>query len=146
MKAERKQVVLAVMGFIFLAVLFGGITGSLNLPRYSALAKNGVSTQGVVTETRCSVHNTVSYKFQVQGRDFHGSTNQLDRDCSMVRVGERLEVTFLPTDPSVNAGGDFLGAYKNERESVLLAALGMPTFITAVAVFRARRRRFTAGA
>jgi hypothetical protein len=146
-RIERWQVVLGVLGFVGVAAVVGGLTASVNLFHYSALKKHGASSPGVVTETRCSHHNTVLYEFQVQGRTFQGSTSAgwLAPNCSVIHAGDRLQVTFLPADPSVNGGGDFPSAYRNEVVSVLLAALGVPSLLTAVVVFRAFRRRSAAG-
>lgn len=81
------------------------------------LARCGVSTQGLVTDTEMSFPQSrllarsresyrLHYKFQLGGRMFHGGT-KVSRDRWLkAGAGLPIEVVYLPSDPDVNRIGD----------------------------------------
>jgi hypothetical protein len=80
------------------------LLGSLHLPEYFALARDGARTAGHVLTTRCDHHSRFSYAFDAGGRRFvgRGSDWTSGLHCSEMRPGDRVPVVYLASRPDVS--------------------------------------------
>jgi len=94
MTAKQLGILACIGAFLFFAINF-------NLSDHSWLAwyrmsQHGIKTTATVTEVRPQIHQGCSYKFEVAGKQYVGSGG----GCSPVGVNGKLEVYYLPDDPT----------------------------------------------
>src|SRR5262245_61724800 len=119
--------------YLVFAAAFGLTIGSLNLPKYYRLHRNGKETVGTVTSTDCAQHSLIRYSFDVDGQK-HGG--QGTGDCPNLAPGAQLEVWYLPEDPSVNVLYSASSRFWNECISVGMVMIFPPAIITAFFMWR----------
>ncbi|WP_029919752.1 hypothetical protein [Nevskia soli] len=129
--------------YLVLAAIFAaGMYQLTGLRSYLALVAHGIETRGIVVGTACANHDRYRYTFQAQGRWFSGSASGgIAKDCSELRSGEEIGVTYLSTDPSVNTAGDVRQRRNNEILSSLLVVLLFPAAIVLRFGLRSHPRR-----
>jgi hypothetical protein len=103
--------------FAGLGVVFLGVGGLVLVRRYEAAQKTvsvlrrGEATPGRILEVRenynVTVNNrhpwTITYQFQVDGRDYEGRVSTLNRPDPQLQPGQAAHVLYLPGAPEVNA-------------------------------------------
>src|SRR6266487_1811574 len=105
--------------------------GSLNWRSYRRMAGPGVSGQGTVIELRPKIHNTLRYEYHVAGRAFEGQMQSWPPNppLEQLSVGQSLVIYYDPEHPEESVLGDPKPILKNETISIVLAAVGVPTFL-----------------
>jgi hypothetical protein len=122
---------LAVVSWLFLAVLIGGICGSINLPCYYSLLNHGVATTGTIVELTPQQHQTAIAEYHVDGRRYTAQDQVTGPNppLSELKVGDAIVVFYVPGQLAYYTFGDPRGRLPNELMSVIFAGLLMPTMI-----------------
>jgi Protein of unknown function (DUF3592) len=127
---KRARLRRQMLAWLILALVFGGIMGSLNLLRYTRLARQGLAVAATVVRTECHNHQTISYRFAAEGQAYTGSGNA--DACERLRPGDQVTAYYLPTNPETNSPGDVHQRLANEIITVALAATVFPSILVAV--------------
>jgi hypothetical protein len=107
---------------------------------YYRLRSKGILTDG--TAVARLPHDEIKYSFRVNGAVYQGlgvagfGTVPFER----MSIGDKLPIYYLPKDPKINCLGSPEKLLSNELPPVLLGVILFPTMITAVFVFRYKRR------
>ena len=112
---------------LFFAVSMGPqavVDGALSLASRPAVA--------VVSENRLE-HVTCGYRFQVQGKSYHGK----GYDCGEDNLGQQIAVYYWPTYPGISSNR-LPGEVSLSR---VLIAMALLIGIVGVALFKARRAK-----
>ncbi len=106
------------------------LLGSLHLPEYFALARDGSRTAGHVLTTRCDHHSRFSYTFDAGGRSFvgRGSDWTSGLHCSELRQGDRVPVVYLASRPDVSTSTAD-APHLLEREAAVVAGSALLGFL-----------------
>jgi hypothetical protein len=133
---------LVIGAYAALALIFGGVTSSVNMPRFAKVRSFGRAAQATVSRTDCANHALVVASFEVSGVTYEarGTDGYQNPQCPTIKVGDRVLVFYLPSDPTVNVLGDVHWRWNNEVISVLGAMFVLPV-IPAVAVWWRHVRR-----
>lgn len=132
-----------IVSYFLMAIAFWLLLSHIGATeRYVQLARAGVPVEAIVVRPDCGNHATFIYRFEVDGRQFESRdhASPTGRDCDSLKVGEKIEILYLPTDPSVTMVGNPNEQLLGERISIALASLVMPGFILWAL---ARRRRLS---
>jgi len=116
------------------ATLMGLATGVIDQYR---LVGEGAQVKGFVIEPDCGRHLSIAYRFDVAGATYSGVS--VSDHCSTVVAGSEVNVHYLPADPSVNTAEDPGRLFRNNRDTILMAALTSPAFL--LLIFRARLKK-----
>ncbi len=129
--------------WLLLAVVTAVGIGGLNWPVYRRMAARGVLDKATVVELFPKIHDTVRYEYEVGGRTFEGKMQswQPNPPLEQLGVGQSLVIYYDPQHPEVSVLGDPKLILRNETISVLLATLGVPTFVVVRWTWRASRKR-----
>lgn len=128
--------------WLVLALVVALGIGSLNWSGYRRIASRRVSSEAVVVELLPDVHNTVRYEYAHGGRIFQGQMQSWPPNppLEQLRVGQRLVIYVDPARPEKSVLGDPAPILRNETVSIVLAAVGLPTFLVVVWVWRSLRK------
>ena len=131
----------AITWLVFAIAVAVGL-GSLNWPTYRRSAVRGVEGQAKVIELLPKIHDTVRYEYRVAGRTFEGqmTTWQPNPPTEQLNVGNSLTIYYDPDHPEVSVLGNPKPILRNETISVVLAALGAPSFLVLAWAWRASRK------
>ena len=123
------------------------VVGRLNWPAYRRLAVVGVPGQATVVELLPNIHNTVRYKYRVEGREFQGQMQswQPNLPLSQLAVGNPLVIYYDPQRPENSVLGYPKPMLENETISVTLAAVIIPTIMVGSWVWRSFRKHADKG-
>lgn len=117
---------------VLAAALWFGI-GSISISRLRRLATEGVQAEAIVRSTSCEHHSTVSYTFEAGGELIGSKGLSPDsRPCDEIRVGDRVAVWFVPSEPTICTLREPNAALENERMSTGLGAIMMPAWILSI--------------
>jgi hypothetical protein len=113
-----------------------------NLWRYRQLAARGVAESGRVTGLEPLNHQFVDYSYEVGGRVLSstGSAGFGNPGFGVLRVGDRVSISYLPDNPYFSCLGDPHLLLRSEAISVLLAAVLFPSLV--LGGFATRYSRF----
>jgi Protein of unknown function (DUF3592) len=107
-ETEDKQIVAVVAVCIVLLLAIVGWLGALGLQKqhtFNTVSTQGVSAVATVTGKECSCGDhlvrDVVYSFQAGGIPYIGE-HSLPKGVAPLRVGDRVEVIYLPGNPSIN--------------------------------------------
>lgn len=123
----------AAVGCVILAA-FGLVIGgasAANLSYHSSLKTHGVTTTAVVTSTDSGDHNSLCYRFVVDGRSHASCGNGENGEVSSLTPGRTIQIVYDRTQPAVSCWCKPSTSAKNDVTS--LAAMG--TLLVAFAVF-----------
>ena len=97
---------------------------------YRELIASGTQVLGEVVQQDCQNHDSFVYRFEASGQSFQnrGLTGAI-KPCSALRPGDRVNVYYLPREPSVSTSANPRDLLQNEEESVALAALVVPALV-----------------
>jgi hypothetical protein len=115
--------------FLVLVVVFS-LQGK-SLLHYYNLLRTGHRSTGRITESHPESHRTIRYEYDADGRGYTGVS-----EGHSGRVGESIEVWFLPSDPETVCAGDPRDHLLNELTFTLFMALVFPTLT--ILILRAR--------
>jgi hypothetical protein len=104
------------------AGVFAVLMGSYNLPQFVGLAKRGVSAQAKVIEVKSEQYCTVTYRYQVAGKDYTDS----DSFCGL-KAGAAHTVYYDPVSPDVSTLYPPSVALKDMVVAMTLICLCLPT-------------------
>ena len=128
-------------------IVFG--LSSLNWFKYNRIVNRGVLTQGTVLALLPNDHNTISYRYNVNGQNFKAQTQLWAPNPPMEKlaIGDSVVVYYDPVHPESSVLGDPKMILTNENISIAIAALMIPTilFISInISVRRSKKRSSTA--
>jgi hypothetical protein len=139
--SRRSHIIAIAIFWLFLSAVTAFGLGSINIPKFQELNRNGISTSGTVVSTDCLNHNSVYYNYAVQGHTYSGRTT-LTR-CLQLKIGDDLVVYYSSRFPSLNDARNPRDALFGEYMSVGMATLFVPpTIILMIYLQRHRIRRF----
>ena len=71
----------------------------------SDLRNTGVDATAHITSTECSSHGKFNYEYSSIERKVtgYGNSNNCNLACQDIKVGDNLNIKFLPNEPNVNA-------------------------------------------
>jgi len=120
------------------AIAIAILLTSQNVPTFRRLATRGVEARGIVLELHPEIHATLTYKYQVGGSTFRGQTQPWPPNppLQQIKVGQEVVIYYDPEHPEVSALGDPHLMLNNEISSVVLGAIGLPTFLVIVLKYR----------
>ena len=133
------------MNFFFYYLTFATIiavsAGRGDWLNYYRLSKYGVEAKGTVTATDCAGSKSVSYRFAAGGKEFtgKGSGNFGNPECTALKPGDPLSVTYLPADPQSNLPGNQSERLTKESTGIAMAAIFIPLVIL-LAIFLIMRK------
>jgi hypothetical protein len=132
--------------WLILAAAFALGIGTLNVPLFNHLIRNGVREQATAVKLTPEFHNTVRYEYQVGAIKFEGQSQSWlpNPPVEKIKVGEPLVIYYDPLNPSRSVLGDPKPMLTNELISVGMVVLAVPTVI----VFRLmqyQRRKHSKG-
>ena len=91
---------------------------------YRELETSGVGTTGVIAQK--TYHSVVVYTFVVEGKEYSGKSRTgiagIPRS-ELLHAGDSIPVSYLPTDPKVNAAGAIEDLLQDQYESLFALAL-----------------------
>ena len=91
---------------------------------YRELETSGVWTTGTITQK--TYHGVVVYTFVVEKNEYSGKSRTglagIPRS-ELLRAGDSISVSYLPTDPQVNAAGTVEDLLQDQYESLFALAL-----------------------
>jgi len=119
---------------VLLAAITGGGLKNGGWWRYLRLTRSGIHGAGLVDRTERENHCLAEYVFMVDGRQFRG----VDNDCEAT-VGQKVEVTYLPTEPSVSCRGTARQRLYNELVTLVFGGVMFPPIVMAVWGWRKHR-------
>ena len=72
------------------------------------LVKYGITSAATVVRKDCSNHERFYYQYKVNEIKYTGEeySSRVGRRCGDLNLGETLEITYLPAEPTVSATGD----------------------------------------
>jgi hypothetical protein len=118
---------LLILIWVSLATGVALVIGSLNVPFFYKLLKDGKTTEAVITQTTPQNHCEVVYRFIVDGNEYQRS----DTDHCTQHVGARVTIYYYPEksgEPSERTSYDPpREALFNELIPIFLAAIFVPT-------------------
>ena len=132
-----------VLAWLAIALTIGIVLYNINLKSYILLSRHGLRAAGAVTAREPQDHDSVTASYSVGGRIYavrRSFVAEPNPDKSTLRVGDAVTIFYLPLDPEVATIGDPSALIPNETISILMAMLGVPTFIVFVVRRRAERR------
>lgn len=117
--------------FFFLIALFAGFFGLKQLGDENALKKEGVVVQGTIKnieETHTRYTNYIlTYDFRVGGSLRRATENVSSYVFSNISVGQPVEVTYLPSNPSVSKT-----SYSTPHDASLILLMGGLTLVVSI--------------
>jgi hypothetical protein len=124
---------------MMISILLG--LGSLNWLEYRHLEQRGMAVKAVVTDLQPENHATAAYSYRVNNIEYAGLSQLRDPnpDLENVKVGTWVMVWYDVANPSYSIAGFPKDALNNETISIVLASLGMPTFV--IFAWHVRRRK-----
>lgn len=136
MRSSRKMLFSV---YIVGACVVGAVTGMLNIPKYRRLLIDGQRITAEVVSTTCHNHNSLSYRFEIDGKSFTGigGADYGNGKCDTLKAGDKILAYYLPEDPKINSPGEIQERWRNEVMSVLGASLILPL----AAVFGISRKK-----
>jgi hypothetical protein len=96
----NSQVRLILFMVLLLPLFISGCTSELT-PWQQLVTRNATATAGVVS-TDCSNHGSVTYRFNINGRDYTNVSHWLDQPCDEIKHGDSVLVYYDPVNPSTN--------------------------------------------
>ena len=126
--------------WIGLAIGFGALIGSLNLPGLWAINASGIKAQAKVLALEPMNHQLVRYSYRVGGNLYTGAgtAGYGNPAFSHLTQGDTVLVYYLASEPERSVLGDARQRLREEIKSVVTVMLMFPTII--VAVLASRRR------
>lgn len=117
--------------YLSLSLLVGAGVGLLsNLGVYYQLYLNGIETQGVVVKPTCEKHLEFIYSYELNGRHYEGvGQSGTGKYCKELRVGDPVQIFYLPTKPKISVSGNSKALFFNEMISVGLSAILFPLIV-----------------
>jgi hypothetical protein len=122
-----KRVALFLLIYFVLATLIG-LMFAKDLPRYRRLAREGADTVGRVSELHPELHNTFTYRFSVDGKEYVGGAPAWPE----LKIGDTVRVRYLPVDPEVSTPYDAQSTFDHVLRWAFLAAAVGPIFFIVV--------------
>ena len=107
------------------ALVVGVGLWSVNSPKFVRLAKHGRRGSAIVTSTDCSRHDSFNYRVVLDEPDAEPPAGGrfVPADCRRLREGDRIDVYYLPNDPTVSTARDPRSALFGESLFAVMAAL-----------------------
>jgi len=112
--------------FLILSILTLFLTGRA-LPNYWQLGQNGKQVAATIVAIQPYNHQRVSYRFEINGTEYDGSDTSFD--LTKIDVGHKVQVTYLPEDPSISAIGNMRFGFLWEVVFVLIASIVLPWIV-----------------
>jgi hypothetical protein len=126
-----------IAAYCALVLAFGSVLGSINLPAHFMLATNGERVTGTVVKSDCEKYGLITYTFTAAEHDFTGSF-ETGSDCTNIKLGESIEITFSKNDPTQNVIGNPWNPFIEELIPVVVASLLVPAVLLGAIVAGAR--------
>lgn len=106
----------------------------INLVRFYRLNREGIHTNGVVTNLQPANHQSVNYSFSVGGKHYSsiGRAGFGNPEFCCLTVGQNLIVYYLPSDPRISCAGIPEQLIQNEVPPIVLAGIIFPLFAMVV--------------
>ncbi|GAB3096001.1 hypothetical protein GCM10027159_14550 [Lysobacter terrae] len=125
--------------WVALALCFGALVGSLNIPRLRTLASEGVKARGTVIALEPTNHRAVRYSYQVGNATYSGvgSDGYGNPDFDSLDTGDSILLYYGATAPATSVLGEPRARLRNEVSSVVSVMLFFPSII--VLAFIAKR-------
>jgi hypothetical protein len=116
------------------AMLIAVGVGSFNVPFLYRLVRRGVPTCGTITGYEPKNHNSVNYRYEVNGKTYtgiqQGGASSRGSDFSPTCPDD--VVYYLPENPERSCIGYPEPMLKNEIDAIAIGSLIFPTFILLV--------------
>ena len=98
---------------------------------YEELVRTGVVAQAVVVKLDCENHGSFVYAFDAGGQRFQSRdrASSAGTQCSNIQVGSKLDVYYVPANPSLSSAGAPKSELRNERTFNAMASLLVPGVI-----------------
>ena len=127
------------------AVAITLILGSINWPKYYRLAKQGVLTEGSVTQKEPENHQIIRYSYFVGKNIYNGVGHDGFGNPSFeeINVGERVKVHYLPKNPEISCLGNPSQLLENETIPIIGAALVFPSL--AIVLIKRIKKKWVKG-
>ena len=115
-----------IIGLIFIFLLFVGTAGYMSSQfvaqrnQANILVKEGVVTQGRITNVESSKPMLFIYSYSVSGRVFGGTTTHPGRKCA--GKGDIVQVRYLPSNPSIS-GLDMVKEIENDSQGIFFTSI-----------------------
>jgi hypothetical protein len=142
MSGRRIRFVLKALSLWLLGALAISIPLSrFNLVKFYHLNREGVRTNGVVTDLQAANHEAVYYKYEAVGEIHSGSGRAGfgNPEFCCLTVGQNVIVYYLRSQPSESCLGVPDDLIKNEVPPIALAAITFPIFAMVVYSYRIPR-------
>lgn len=113
-----------ILTYLFLvALIFLALFSATNGRNHYVLSQNSVKTIGTISKTYCEHHQEFEYKFQINGKWFNGIGRAgVDPTCEALRLGDSLDVFYIPDKPNININEEPRAAFQNELISDVIIA------------------------
>jgi hypothetical protein len=117
--------------WVALAALIGAFTGGLTVPEVWKIVSRGAAIEGVVIDVPRNAHNTVRYKYVVDGRTYNGQTQSRppNKPTEQLAPGETVMDYYDSEQPDRSILGSPRRILYNEVISALIAAIFIPSLI-----------------
>jgi len=130
------------LGKFFALWLLGGVAitiplSQINLVRFLRLKRQGIRTNGLVTDLEPTNHQAVHYSFKVAGRTYSGigRAGFGNPEFCLTR-GQDLIVYYLPSDHFESCAGNPKELISNEVPPIVLAGITFPLFALGIYSWR----------
>jgi hypothetical protein len=93
------------VAYIVSAIAIMLFVGSINIPKYIALEREGRIGVAAVLSTDCGNHTRITYGFTINGERIVSSSVSPSK-CENIHVNDHLRVWYVPNNPRINALSD----------------------------------------
>jgi len=135
---QTRIIFLAIIWLVMACGMYYGI-GSLNMPKFNTLSQRGVETIGKITKLEPRNHASVSYSFFAKnGKGYFniGHSGFENPDFNALAIGQTVIVFYDDKNPDTSSLGYPKDQRKNELISLIMAAVGIPTFMVVVLIVK----------
>ncbi len=124
----RPRIVVATLAYVTLISIV--LLGS-NWLSYRRFAMEGRATVATVVETTCGNHATFVYEFKANDRIYRarGGDGYGNHNCSALKSGDRVNIWYLPADPSQSVAGDPRERQNNEAMTIVVGVIWFGLFL-----------------
>ncbi len=141
--------VIALFGLIWTLLALAAAAGIHTLDSsqqddFARIAAHPVSTEGVVTLSDPSNHDSFLYRYRVSQHDYTGGSYpqaSIQPDAASLHIGQALSVVYDRQDPTLSCACDpHVSADQNHWWQTLFAGFFITSIVAAVATLSAARR------
>jgi len=126
-----RRVLAYALAWTALAVAFGLLAGSVNVPEFRLLAREGIETRGVVRALEPTNHQQVRYSYQANGITYTGigGGGYGNPPFEQLSPGDSVIVYYAARNPTTSVLGEPQERLNNEISGITVLVLLFPTVI-----------------